>query len=185
MRGCARLESDLAHMNRLSMMGELTASLAHEITQPIASARNNARAATEFFGQAARQTWARSGKRSTVSWAMPIEPETSSTGSVITSRKRLRERRRFDLNKAIERGDRIGAKRNHQEWSLGPDPPYGGVASRPGGSCSTATSRPELDPERGRSHEHGRGGATRVVDQHRANPDRWRSRGRARFRAGH
>jgi PAS domain S-box-containing protein len=34
-----QLESDLAHMNRLSVMGELTATLAHEITQPIASAR--------------------------------------------------------------------------------------------------------------------------------------------------
>src|SRR6476660_1783553 len=32
-----RLESDLAHMNRLTMMGELAASLAHEITQPIAT----------------------------------------------------------------------------------------------------------------------------------------------------
>src|SRR5258708_16598059 len=30
-------------------MGELTASLAHEITQPIASARNNARAAQNFL----------------------------------------------------------------------------------------------------------------------------------------
>jgi PAS domain S-box-containing protein len=44
-----RLESDLAHMNRLSVMGELTASLAHEITQPIATARNNARAAIRFL----------------------------------------------------------------------------------------------------------------------------------------
>ena len=44
-----QLESDLAHMNRLSMMGELTASLAHEITQPIASGRNNARAAMLFL----------------------------------------------------------------------------------------------------------------------------------------
>jgi PAS domain S-box-containing protein len=44
-----QLESDLAHMNRLSMMGELTASLAHEIAQPIATARNNARAATHFL----------------------------------------------------------------------------------------------------------------------------------------
>nr|WP_246718095.1 PAS domain-containing protein [Rhizobium sp. BK060] len=43
------LESELAHMNRLSVMGELTASLAHEITQPIAAARNNARAATHFL----------------------------------------------------------------------------------------------------------------------------------------
>jgi len=44
-----QLEADLAHMNRVSMMGELAASLAHEITQPIASARNNARAAVNFM----------------------------------------------------------------------------------------------------------------------------------------
>ena len=44
-----QLESDLAHMNRLSMMGELAASLAHEIAQPIATARNNARAALNFL----------------------------------------------------------------------------------------------------------------------------------------
>jgi PAS domain S-box-containing protein len=44
-----QLESDLAHMNRVSMMGELAASLSHEITQPIASARNNARAAQNFI----------------------------------------------------------------------------------------------------------------------------------------
>ena len=45
-----QLESELAHMNRLSMMGELTASLIHEVTQPIGSARNNARAALNFSG---------------------------------------------------------------------------------------------------------------------------------------
>jgi PAS domain S-box-containing protein len=44
-----QLESDLAHLNRLSMMGELGASLAHELTQPIATARNNARAALNFL----------------------------------------------------------------------------------------------------------------------------------------
>jgi PAS domain S-box-containing protein len=43
------LESDFARMNRVSMMGELAASLTHEITQPIASARNNARAAQNFL----------------------------------------------------------------------------------------------------------------------------------------
>jgi PAS domain S-box-containing protein len=51
-RALARLEqmqSDFAHMNRVSMMGELAASLSHEITQPLASARNNARAAWNFL----------------------------------------------------------------------------------------------------------------------------------------
>jgi PAS domain S-box-containing protein len=44
-----QLEIDLAHMNRLSIMGELTASLAHEILHPIATARNNARAGMRFL----------------------------------------------------------------------------------------------------------------------------------------
>ena len=44
-----QLESDLAHMNRLSIMGELAASLAHEILHPIATARNNARAGMRFL----------------------------------------------------------------------------------------------------------------------------------------
>jgi PAS domain S-box-containing protein len=44
-----QLEADLAHMNRVSMMGELAASLAHEITQPVGSAGNNARAALNFL----------------------------------------------------------------------------------------------------------------------------------------
>ena len=44
-----QLESDLAHMNRLSIMGELTASLAHEILHPIATARNNARSALRLL----------------------------------------------------------------------------------------------------------------------------------------
>ncbi|MHC2273766.1 PAS domain S-box-containing protein [Bradyrhizobium diazoefficiens] len=42
-------EANLAHMNRVSMMGELAASLSHEIAQPIASARNNARAAQNYL----------------------------------------------------------------------------------------------------------------------------------------
>ena len=37
-----QLEAELAHINRVSMMGELTASLAHEIKQPIAAATTNA-----------------------------------------------------------------------------------------------------------------------------------------------
>jgi PAS domain S-box-containing protein len=44
-----QLEVDLAHINRLSMMGELAASLSHEILHPIATARNNARAGMRFL----------------------------------------------------------------------------------------------------------------------------------------
>jgi PAS domain S-box-containing protein len=44
-----QLEADLAHINRVSMMGELAASLSHEILHPIATARNNARAGMRFL----------------------------------------------------------------------------------------------------------------------------------------
>ena len=44
-----QMQSDFARMNRVSVMGELAASLTHEITQPIATARNNARAAQNFL----------------------------------------------------------------------------------------------------------------------------------------
>ena len=44
-----QMQSDFAHMNRVSMMGELAASLSHEILHPIATARNNARAGMRFL----------------------------------------------------------------------------------------------------------------------------------------
>jgi signal transduction histidine kinase len=45
------MESDLAHINRVSMMGELTASLAHEIKQPIAAAVSNAEACLQWLAR--------------------------------------------------------------------------------------------------------------------------------------
>ena len=45
------MQSELAHANRVATMGQLTASIAHEIKQPIATARNNARAALNFLGR--------------------------------------------------------------------------------------------------------------------------------------
>ncbi|UPJ74198.1 ATP-binding protein [Bradyrhizobium sp. 187] len=43
------IQSELAHANRVATIGQLTASIAHEIKQPIATARNNARAALNFL----------------------------------------------------------------------------------------------------------------------------------------
>jgi PAS domain S-box-containing protein len=46
-----QIEADLAYMNRVSMMGELTASLAHEIRQPIAAAIIAANACMRWLGR--------------------------------------------------------------------------------------------------------------------------------------
>ena len=43
------MQSELAHANRVSTMGQFTASIAHEIKQPIAAARTNAAAALRFL----------------------------------------------------------------------------------------------------------------------------------------
>jgi signal transduction histidine kinase len=67
------MQMKLAHANRVATMGQLSASITHEVKQPIAAARNNARAAL---------------KRSAVWWAMPIEQAKSSTGSAGSSRRR-------------------------------------------------------------------------------------------------
>jgi PAS domain S-box-containing protein len=44
-----QFETDLAHMNRVSMMGELAASLAHEVKQPIAAAQMDARTCVRWL----------------------------------------------------------------------------------------------------------------------------------------
>ncbi|PWT75863.1 MAG: histidine kinase, partial [Proteobacteria bacterium] len=94
------LESDFARMNRVSMMGELAASLSHEITQPIASARNNARAALNFLGK-------RPPDLTEVREALDcVVGDVDRTGNIVD---RIREhmkkapprKARFDLNEAI------------------------------------------------------------------------------------
>jgi PAS domain S-box-containing protein len=47
----ARMQGELAHANRVATIGQLTASIAHEIKHPIAAARTNAAAALRFLGE--------------------------------------------------------------------------------------------------------------------------------------
>jgi PAS domain S-box-containing protein len=43
-------QAELAHMNRVTTMGQLTATIAHEVSQPIAAAVTNAEAALRWLG---------------------------------------------------------------------------------------------------------------------------------------
>ncbi|PWU05987.1 MAG: hypothetical protein C5B51_13255, partial [Terriglobia bacterium] len=45
-----QLEADLAHINRVSMMGELAASVAHEVNQPLTGIVSNGSACLRFLG---------------------------------------------------------------------------------------------------------------------------------------
>jgi C4-dicarboxylate-specific signal transduction histidine kinase len=46
-----QVQADLAHINRVTTMGELTASLAHEIKQPITAALTNAKTCLRWLGR--------------------------------------------------------------------------------------------------------------------------------------
>src|SRR5579862_1594196 len=46
-----QIQADLAHLSRVTTMGELTASLAHEIRQPIAAAMTNAKTCLRWLGR--------------------------------------------------------------------------------------------------------------------------------------
>ena len=95
-----QMQSDFARMNRVSMMGELAASLSHEIAQPIASARNNARAAQNFLKM---QPTDLGEVREALSC---VVADTDRSGAIID---RIREqikkapprKERFDINAAI------------------------------------------------------------------------------------
>jgi hypothetical protein len=44
-----RLQTDLGHINRMTMLGELTASLAREVSQPTAATLTNAKACLRWI----------------------------------------------------------------------------------------------------------------------------------------
>ena len=93
-------QAELAHVNRVATMGQLTASIAHEVNQPIASAHNNANAALRFLDRSPPDL-------EEVREALGcIVNDTDRAGDVIGRiraliKKAPAHKRRFDLNEAI------------------------------------------------------------------------------------
>jgi C4-dicarboxylate-specific signal transduction histidine kinase len=104
-----QLESDLAHLNRMGMMGELAGSLAHEITQPIAAARNNAQAALNFLNKS------QPGLDQVVEALACVVDDVDRAGAIID---RIRDQikkapprtTRFDLNDSVREVIRLGRR---------------------------------------------------------------------------
>ncbi len=68
-----QLEAELAHLDRLTMLGELTASIAHEVNQPLSGVMSNASAGLRWLAGEA-PTWRKCGKVSVVSSVTASEP---------------------------------------------------------------------------------------------------------------
>ena len=146
-----QLEADLAHMNRLSILGEQAASLAHEVKQPIAAARNNACAALNFLD---RQPPDLDEVREALGC---VVGDADRAGDIIDRirdhiKKAPPRTDRFDLNKAVNEVIVLARSAIAKNGVSVQTRLSGGVVSRSGGSCSIATSRHELDPERDRSN---------------------------------
>jgi C4-dicarboxylate-specific signal transduction histidine kinase len=104
-----RVQAELARVSRVTTLGQLTASIAHEVTQPLASARNNARAALNFLD---KQPPDLGEVREALSC---IVGDTDRAGNIIERirdhvKKTPPQKHRFDLNEAIN--EAIGLARS-------------------------------------------------------------------------
>jgi signal transduction histidine kinase len=95
-----QLEADLAHINRVSMMGELTASIAHEVNQPLSGVVSNGSACLRWLaGDAPNVEEAREAARR-------IVRDGKRAGEVIARVRALAKRaatpsEKLDLNETI------------------------------------------------------------------------------------
>ncbi len=145
-------QMELAHANRVATMGQLTASIAHEVNQPIGAAVTNAQAALRWLG------------------ARPpdLEEVRQALGRIVKDGNRAGEV--IDRIRAILKrspptegwlGDQRSDPRSHcpdperggEERRLGPDATRGGPAAHSGRSRPAAASDPEPDHKRRRSDE--------------------------------
>jgi PAS domain S-box-containing protein len=128
-----QLEAELAHINRVSMMGELAASLGHEIKQPITAAITNARTCLRWLqrGQPDLEE-ARDAALRTVEDAMRSIEIVNRTRSLY--KKEVQQRKPVNVNEIIQ--DIIALFRNEAA--------HYGVSIR----CQLATDIPKVMADR-------------------------------------
>ena len=149
-RRYSEVQMELAHVNRVTTMGELSASIAHEVMQPIAATVNNAKAALRFLNaQPPNLEEAREALGATVK-------DGNRTIEVIDGIRALNKKappRKDDLeiNEAMLEVIALTRGRGCEERHFGADTTRGGLAAHSRRSGPTATSDPQLDHQRRRS----------------------------------
>jgi hypothetical protein len=136
------MQSELAHANRVATMGQLTASVGHEIKRPIATARTNARAALNFLDKSPPDV------------AEVREALTCIVDDTDRQRRRRPDRVAHQKSATPEGGrrpqcgdpggDRPNLQRSGQDRRHGEHATGGRVAKHPMRSGATATSDAEL-----------------------------------------
>ena len=146
------LQMELAHANRLATMGQLAASIAHEVNQPIGAARNNAHAALRFLA-------ADPPDLAEVREAIEcVVSETYRAGDIIGRiRDQVKKGPSAHRGRRPERCDRrsdcTGARRAVEESCIATDRARRRAVAGSRRSRSTAAGRAEPDPQCDRGHE--------------------------------
>jgi PAS domain S-box-containing protein len=116
-----QLEADLAHMNRVSMMGELAASLAHEIKQPISAAIIDAETCMRWLRRDPPDVMEASQAASAMAAAMMRAGSIIDRVSLLYSRG-TPKRELTDLNEIVhEMGVLLGNRANRNAVSIRTD----------------------------------------------------------------
>ena len=164
-------QTQLAHANRVATMGQLTASIAHEVNQPIAATVTNAQAALRWLGaeppnlDEVRQALGR------------IVRDGSRAGAVVGRIRNLIKKapqsdERVDINAAIREVIELTRSEAMKNGVSGADGTRRRPAARSRRSGRTATGDPQLDPQRPRGHERDERRVSGIADQRRARPSR-------------
>ena len=82
----ARQQKELAHLSRVTMLGELSGSMAHELNQPLAAILSNAQAALRFLARGDADL-AKCARFSRTSWIRTSAPAKSSAACARSSRR--------------------------------------------------------------------------------------------------
>ena len=173
---------ELAHANRVTTMGQLTASIAHEVNQPIAAMVTNAAGRLALAGaqppdlEEVRQALDR------------IAKDGMRAGDVIGRIRALVKKApprkdRLDINEAILEVIALTRGEAAQERRLAADAARGRLAAHSGRSGPAATGDPQPDHQRRRGDERGRRGVARVADHHRDRTHRTACSSRCGIRA--
>jgi signal transduction histidine kinase/CheY-like chemotaxis protein len=116
-----QLEADLAYMNRVSMMGELAASLAHEIKQPIAAAAITAEACMQWLRREAPDV-AKASQAASATVAAMLRAGGIIDGVSSLYRRGTPERGLVDLNEIVrEMGSLLSDKASRYAVSIRTD----------------------------------------------------------------
>ena len=170
---------ELARVSRLTTMGAMTASIAHEINQPLAAIAANANAGLRWLARASPDI-------EEVHAALKrINTDAHRAGEIIQSvrsifKKAPQQGALVDVNAIIQEVLGAGARRPDRPSGHGEDGPRSRPLTRPRRPRPAPAGHPQPYHQRGRGDGHGRGPAAAPHRRDTAS----RGRGRADPRAG-